>query len=80
VQSEAFSRTIIDRFYFSMFSVFKILNLAMYKADEFRIATLENPVEIIRGRFKTILTGHTDFAYFLQCKSPGYNYIEILDC
>ena len=80
MQSEAFSREIIDQFSLSMLKVFKILNLAVYKANEFRIATLENPVEILRGRFKTILTGYTDYAYFMQCKSPSYNYIEILDC
>jgi len=80
VQPEAFSRIIIDQFSLSMLKVFKSLNLAVCGAKEFRIASLENPVEILRGRFKTILTGYTDYAYFLQCKSPGYNYIKILDC
>jgi hypothetical protein len=60
-----------------MRKVLKILNLDVYEVPEFLIATLENPVEILRGKFKTILTGSTDYAYFWRCKSPRYyNYIE----
>lgn len=68
MQLEAFSRRISDLFVVLMHETFEKLHLAFYDIVEFRIASAEDPVEILRDGFRTILTGSTDYAFFLQGK------------
>jgi len=64
MQLEPFSRKIIDQFTLSMYNLFKKLELASYEVPEFRIASAEDPVEILRDGSRTILMGSTDYAIF----------------
>jgi len=68
MQSEAFSRKIIDQFTILMGKISKQLGLASYEIDELRIATAEAPAEILRDGFRTILTGFTDYGLFFRGK------------
>ncbi|KIM42086.1 hypothetical protein M413DRAFT_26904 [Hebeloma cylindrosporum] len=63
---EAFSRKIIDQFTLAMHKVFKTLNLASYEIVELGIAFGDDPVNIVRDGFLTLLTGSTDYALFMQ--------------
>ena len=68
IQVEAFSRRIIDQFALLIHQTFRKLGLASYDIVEFRIASSDTPVEIVRGGFRTILTGDTDYGIFMRGK------------
>ena len=68
MQVEAFSRRVIDQFALTVHQTFRKLGLASYDIVEFRIASPDIPVEIVRGGFRTILTGYTDYGIFMRGK------------
>ena len=40
------------------------MGLGIFKAPEFRIASMEDPVEFSSGKYLTVLTGVVDYALF----------------
>jgi len=51
-----------------MHNLLKKMDLAKYGVVELRIASAEDPIEIVRDEFLTILTGSVDYSFFFRCE------------